>query len=245
VLPRKDWLPERVIVFAIPLFALAMLGLAGEIAHPAGAAANRPKPEFVSVMVGTLGFQGVLLAGLTWFLQSHRRPWDEAFGFRSSPAGPALIQGVLVALVILPVAYGLQWLSALGLKQVGYTAVAQSSVEVLLRSGAGWQRVLIAVFAVGLAPAVEEMLFRGVFFVFVRDLGRPRLALIGSALLFGMVHNNLAALLPLTVFGAALAWLYARTGNLLACIAAHATFNLAPFVLLASGLDFGDAAGSS
>lgn len=244
MLTRKDWLPERVIVFAVPLLALALMGLVGEITHKIVPGAPPPVPQFTSVMIGTLGFQGVLLAGLVWFLQVHRRGWNEAFGFLSSPTVPALAKGVVLALFVLPVAYALQWVSALGLRKLGIPVVAQSSVEVLLRSGSGWQRACIALFAVGLAPAVEEMLFRGVFFCFVRDLGRPRLALVGSAVLFGLVHNNLAALIPLTVFGAALAWLYARTGNLLACIAAHATFNLAPFLLLAFGWQFGDAADS-
>lgn len=232
------------IVFAVPLLALAVMGLAGEITHKAVPGTPHPAPQFTSVMIGTLGFQGVLLAGLVWFLQVHRRGWNEAFGFVSSPPVPALAKGVVLALVVLPVAYALQWASALGLRKLGLPAVAQSSVEVLLRSGAGWQRACLGFFAVGLAPAVEEMLFRGVFFCYIRDLGRPRLALVGSAVLFGLVHNNLAALIPLTVFGAALAWLYARTGNLLACIAAHATFNLAPFLLLAFGWQFGDAADS-
>jgi membrane protease YdiL (CAAX protease family) len=45
--------------------------------------------------------------------------------------------------------------------------------------------------------------------------------------------------------GAALAWLYSRTGNLVSCIAAHATFNLVPFLMLALGWKFGDGAAGS
>jgi membrane protease YdiL (CAAX protease family) len=244
VLSRKDWLPERVIVFAAPLLAVALMGLGGQLA--AGQASKpHPAPEFVSVMTGTLGFQGALLAGLTWFLQSHRCGWNAAFGFRSSPALPAVARGVALALLVLPFAYGLQWLSVHGLRAVGLPSSGQNSVEFLLRTGSAWERAGLAVFAVGVAPAVEEMLFRGVFYVFVRDLGFPRMALIGSAVFFGMVHSNFAALIPLSLFGAALAWLYSRTGNLVSCIAAHATFNLVPFLMLALGWKFGEGAAGS
>ena len=51
------------------------------------------------------------------------------------------------------------------------------------------------------------------------------MALWGSAVFFGLIHVNAAAFLPLTLFGLVLAWLYERTGNLLASITAHALFN--------------------
>ncbi|HRI49459.1 MAG TPA: protein kinase, partial [Pseudomonadota bacterium] len=97
-----------------------------------------------------------------------------------------------------------------------------------------WRRV--AVFALGLAPVVEEALFRGILFPALRDAGWIRTAYLVASLGFGLVHGNLAALLPLSAFGGFLAWLYVRTGNLLAPIAAHLLFNLVPFVLLVSGL---------
>jgi hypothetical protein len=51
------------------------------------------------------------------------------------------------------------------------------------------------------------------------------------------MHGNMAAFVPLTVFGWLLAWLYVRTGNLAAPILAHSFFNLTPFILMALGLE--------
>lgn len=243
MLSRKDWLPERVIVIAVPLFALALMGLGSAVLQPTPPP-PRSVPAFGATMLGTLGFQGALLLGVTWFLQSHRRGWAEAFGFPIAP-WTSIARGIALALGVIPVAYALQWGSVVVLKQVGIPANPQSSVELLLRTGSGWQRACLALFAVGVAPAVEEMLFRGIFYTCLRDLGRPRMALVVSAVFFGLVHTNLPALLPLTAFGAALAWLYGRTGNLLACVAAHATFNLVPFLMLALGWKFGEAGGAS
>ena len=83
-----------------------------------------------------------------------------------------------------------------------------------------------------LAPVAEEFVFRGVLFPFVRQLGRPKLAWLGVSLLFALVHANVAAFLPLFVLALALTWLYEKTDNLLAPIAAHSLFNAANLVIL-------------
>jgi membrane protease YdiL (CAAX protease family) len=81
------------------------------------------------------------------------------------------------------------------------------------------------VWSIIIAPVAEEMLFRGVLYAGVKQMGFPRIALWGTALLFATIHFSAAIFVPLTVFGLALAWLYDRTDNLLAPISAHATFN--------------------
>ena len=50
-------------------------------------------------------------------------------------------------------------------------------------------------------------------------------AYIGSAALFAVIHLSLASLLPIFLLGIALAWVYERTGTLLAPIVMHATVN--------------------
>jgi membrane protease YdiL (CAAX protease family) len=75
------------------------------------------------------------------------------------------------------------------------------------------------------APVAEEIFFRGVVFnAWLREAGR-RWAFIGSSALFAVIHLSLVSLLPIFLLGLALAWVYQRTGNLLAPIAMHATVN--------------------
>jgi membrane protease YdiL (CAAX protease family) len=84
---------------------------------------------------------------------------------------------------------------------------------------------LVVVAVVILAPIAEEVFFRGVVFnAWLREGGR-RWAYIGSAALFAVIHLSLVSLLPIFLLGLALAWVYERTGNLLAPIAMHATVN--------------------
>lgn len=76
-----------------------------------------------------------------------------------------------------------------------------------------------------LAPIAEEVFFRGVAFnAWLRERGRS-FAYIGSAALFAASHVSLVQLLPIFLLGLGLAWIYRRTGSLLAPVAMHATVN--------------------
>ena len=91
-------------------------------------------------------------------------------------------------------------------------------------------------FAVVLAPAYEELLFRRVLFGRLLAAGRPWLGMLLSSLAFALLHeipglsgNGLLAICQLWLvygaMGAAFAWLYWRTGSLWASILAHGLNN--------------------
>jgi membrane protease YdiL (CAAX protease family) len=83
-----------------------------------------------------------------------------------------------------------------------------------------------------LAPLAEEIFFRGyVFRAMSARKGYAR-GLVYSSMLFGLVHFNLAAFLPLTVGAVLLAVSYRRSGSLWTPIVAHALNNAFAFTLL-------------
>ena len=84
---------------------------------------------------------------------------------------------------------------------------------------------LVILAVVILAPIAEEIFFRGVVFNALLREGGRRWAYIGSSALFAVIHVSLVALVPIFLLGLALAWIYQRTGNLLAPMAMHATVN--------------------
>lgn len=96
--------------------------------------------------------------------------------------------------------------------------------------------LFLFLFAVVLAPAYEELLFRRVFFGRFLAAGRPWLGLLLSSIAFALVHEvpGVSANPPMAVLqlwliyggmGAAFAWLYWRTGTLWAPFLAHALNN--------------------
>jgi membrane protease YdiL (CAAX protease family) len=112
-------------------------------------------------------------------------------------------------------------IAAVVLEQLGVEPepqAAERAIELL-------NPVLVVLAIVVLAPIAEEVFFRGVVFnAWLREGGR-RFAFIGSAVLFAVIHVSLVSLLPIFVLGLMLAWIYNRTGTLVAPIAMHATVN--------------------
>jgi membrane protease YdiL (CAAX protease family) len=113
--------------------------------------------------------------------------------------------------------------------------------EVFLRGGP-WSVAFFFVVAVGLAPILEEALFRGLLLPALRwKYGFARAALFVT-LLFTALHGFQTgpywpALLGIFVCGWILAWLRERHGSLWPSIAFHAGFNFTAFIPV---LLFGD-----
>lgn len=96
-----------------------------------------------------------------------------------------------------------------------------------------WTIVLTAITATVGAPISEELFFRGLIFGGLLRWGfLPAAAL--SSLLFAAVHLDIGSLVPFTIIGLTLAWVYWRRGCLWDAIAFHVLFNSASFILLVS-----------
>lgn len=81
------------------------------------------------------------------------------------------------------------------------------------------------------APLAEEIFFRGFLFAGLVQRMTPWLAVVLSALCFGIAHAEKWSFLPIFVIGIGLAWIYYRTRNLWVNIIAHATVNSVSLVL--------------
>lgn len=100
---------------------------------------------------------------------------------------------------------------------------------------------LLVVYSVLVGPFAEELFYRGMLFAALRrrlDLW-PSMGI--SGVVFGISHlqttleGTLLVALIVIPFGMLLAWVYERTGTLVAPLAAHATFNLVQVLFLIQG----------
>ena len=89
--------------------------------------------------------------------------------------------------------------------------------------------VNFAVF-VAVAPAIEELTFRGLGYSLLEPLGRTA-AILWIGVSFGLAHGLVEGLPVLIVFGAGLALLRARTDSVYPGIAVHAAFNAVALIL--------------
>jgi membrane protease YdiL (CAAX protease family) len=229
MLPEKPWRAEAVILFCAAQFACLCLGLAAAgLLHRFGVGGFKQPGDFGNVLLVTASFQGVTWILIPVFLRQHEIGLREAFGFRGPELKRSLFLAVvLMAFVIAPAAWWWQEISAFVLKSFGWAVEDQAAVTLLTGAKFWLTRIYLVVFAVVLAPVAEEFIFRGVLFPFVKQLGCPRLAWFGVSALFALIHFDAAIFASLFVLALALTWLYEKTGNLLAPIAAHALFNAA------------------
>lgn len=85
--------------------------------------------------------------------------------------------------------------------------------------------VLTGLLACVIGPIAEEFFFRGVVYGAIRSRTPRMVAMLISGGLFAVTHTNLMGFLPIGVLGCLLAYLYERTGTLVASITVHVFHN--------------------
>lgn len=235
MLTEKPWRPEAVIQFCALLMASFCLGgLAVDLLDKSGLAAFKVPNGFGAIVVGTLSFQGVAWGLIGLFLWQHQVAWRDFFGLRDPHLARVLGLAVLAVVVLLPVLWCLQAAAGEVIQWLHLKPQTEEAVQLVEDATSTGIKIYMGFFAVVLAPVAEEFIFRGMLFPFIKQLGFPRLAWFGVSGLFALIHLDAATFLPLFVLALALTWLYDRTDNLLAPIAAHSLFNAVNlFVLLA------------
>ena len=162
-------------------------------------------------------------------------PPDSPAGRARSPSGPLFT--LLSVIPICLIALGLNWASGELFARLTNIDLADQDLVKFITSNALSLRskALLFLFLLIEAPVLEELLFRGVLFGGLTKIMPIWPAILLSGLVFAVIHINAATLIPLWFLGVAFAWLYVRTGTLLAPMAVHFTFNavnlaLCPFV---------------
>lgn len=138
-------------------------------------------------------------------------------------------------LLIAPGTVVCMWVFFAGLQGLGYMDLmerlgvekVQETVELFQKGKDPAVLILMAFAAVIVAPICEEVVFRGYLYPVAKRYAGPWVAAVCTALMFSAAHGNMAALLPLFVFGLVLVALYEFTGSIWAPVAAHFLFNAA------------------
>jgi len=202
----------------VPFFLLSLTGSSVSVRADI---LNDPWLFFVFILIEDLAFVLVVYVALVRTKVTSARD----MGLTHVAAG-SVLRGLGWGLLFILVSETLTiLLRGLGL---GQTQSAQFPVENAGLAG----RIAVVIAGCVLAPVAEEIFFRG--FVFRAMKARKGLAraLIYSSALFGLIHLNLAAFLPIGVGAVILALAYERSGDLWTAIVAHATNNIFAFALL-------------
>ena len=175
-----------------------------------------------------------------------------------------IILGMFVGAFAIVLSFAVNPLSAFLLERLGYSTestVQQPFMEGLtgwVRESPGFAVTAIILVVVVFGPAVEELVFRGVVFNGLYRLGswfstrsigevNPTLpygkaifvfSALASSVLFALLHLEPVLLPTLLILAMILCYLFRRTGSLLPCFVAHATFNsFATAIIILDGLN--------
>ncbi|MCC6231468.1 MAG: CPBP family intramembrane metalloprotease [Verrucomicrobiales bacterium] len=230
--PARPWSLESTFRFlALLPLAVALSGLLIEVARRGAGVPPSHRPAWLMV-TGTGVVHVCAMALVAYLVRAHQFSWREAFGLLA-PGWPRSWAKALAATVPATlVAWGLLQISTWALDQLGMPQSSQAAVEAVRNAAHTWERALLFLFAVITAPIVEEFIFRGVLWPFLRDRGLRLSGSLGVAVLFGIIHGSLPALASLVFLGLFWIWLYERTGDLTTTMVSHALFNLTNFVWL-------------
>ena len=218
---RRFGLPEAILAGLLILFLFLTIG----------ASISQPSIQFSARnLLANFLLTGCVVLVIITFLQF--RGFDvESLGgfFRLS-----FIRTLSTAVILLFFAYPLILLAdAVTQRLFGGGSSRQNIVEFFSGSRTIQQRMMIIVFAVAVAPVVEEFLFR--FFIYgvlKRYFGRL-LGVMFSALLFAAAHAHLPSFAPLFVLGSCFAIAYEWSGSLLVSMTMHSLFNSLTLTALA------------
>jgi uncharacterized protein len=211
--------PTLLLILAIVIVSALVLAFGIAILRPE-IIANNGTPPVVGAVVVQLVLEVAVVAVIIAALPRISGFSLHDLGFKAV-RGRDIVYGLLGAVAMIVIVQGASALVDL----VSHQQHQQQVVELfksLRAPGAIW---FFAIFAAVIAPIAEETIFRVFLFNAGMRYGGFWSGAILSGLLFGAVHGDKFAFLPLALGGVLLCWLYYRTGNAFTSMISHGLFN--------------------
>ena len=233
-LPELDALRQRPFLPAtiIPLVAITLLFGLMAVGQGEG---TKAQPSATALLQGAFLYALVLMVTVLGCLFYAKVDFRCAFGQPTVSWPRALLKGVRYGIEIIPLILLLTIVVATVGEALGFDMKGQQIFECLEDPTVPrWVRIALIFFAVGVAPVVEELLFRGLLLPLVLK-GRTFLfAALLTSLYFALMHLHAPSLLPLLLLSVGFSAGYAATGSILTPIAMHMVFNITGLLLFFS-----------
>jgi membrane protease YdiL (CAAX protease family) len=233
MISEKPWKADSVLLLASLLMLCLTFGsLAGMYLPKYVPALANVDASFFRFVVSTLSFQGSALVLISLFLRLHGVRWRDLLLGRAVWLPRIVFLGVGASILVLPAALTLNWFSYQLMTLFNLPPEKQAAVVIVEKTVGVGKQVCFAVAAIALAPFVEEVLFRGILYPFLKPRLKMPLAVAFTSILFAAIHANLLTFVPLVFLALVLTALYEKTDALLTPILAHAFFNATNFFML-------------
>ena len=218
---KRFGLPEAILAAALIL--LLLLNVSASVS-------NRSVQLDARNLLENLLFTFVLVLFIATFLRFRGFDLTALGGFLKISFPRALSTGIILILAAYPL---IALTDAVTQRLFGSGSSRQSIVELFNGPRTIKERIMIIVFAVAIAPVVEEFLFRFFLYgVLKRYLGRF-FGITLNALLFAAAHTHFPSFAPLFVLGTCFTIAYEWSGSILVAMTMHSLFNSVSLTVLA------------
>ena len=218
---RRFGLPEAILAAALIL--LLLLNVSASVS-------NRSVQLNARNLLENLLFTLAVVLFIATFLRFRGFHLSALGGFFKISFPRALSTGIILILAAYPL---IALTDAVTQRLFGSGSSRQSIVELFNGSRTIEERIMIIVFAVAIAPLVEEFLFRFFLYgVLKRYLGRF-FGITLNALLFAAAHTHFPSFAPLFVLGTCFTIAYEWSGSILVAMTMHSLFNSVSLTVLA------------
>jgi membrane protease YdiL (CAAX protease family) len=184
---------------------------------------------FIQLLLGIVSLDGVIAAAVVLVVSRHSWSSATALGMKHGRPFRDVYRGVLLYGTAVPALMGVMFAWAVILKSLGQEPKSQPVVQLLSEPQPAVLFVASAALAIGVAPILEEIIFRGFLMNTLVNRVGPVTGIVGSAAFFGALHGW-PACVPIFFVGLLLGLVYWKTGSLWVNIGCHAAFNTVSLV---------------
>lgn len=155
-----------------------------------------------------------------------------AVGLTLSKAPKGIVFATIGYIALVPVIIIIMAGTYFIIERIGYKPPVQPIVEVFIEEKETSVLWFSAIFAAVFGPVAEEIFFRGFMYSAVKRKFGIFPAIIGTSIIFSLLHTHIVGFLPIMALGVLLAYLYEKTGSLVAPITVHIIHNLGMVILV-------------
>ncbi|MDO8603250.1 MAG: type II CAAX endopeptidase family protein [Candidatus Omnitrophota bacterium] len=179
----------------------------------------------LGMILGTFSMDMIAGAAILYFVLIKYKERLSSLGVMGAGFYKNVLSGLTAYVFIFPVLVAVLILSMMLLNAIGYKFPAQPVFDMFLEEKRSNVILFLTVFVSILGPIIEEVFFRG----FLYSAARKRFGVLSgallSAVLFSILHTNIAGFIPIMILGILMAFLYETTGSLIAPITVHIVHN--------------------
>jgi len=171
----------------------------------------------------------VIILGLVWFAVRKYREKLTDWGLSTDNMLKNVLWGLIAGVILLTVSVYSERIYS----SVFFQTRMQHPLVAQVEEAVSWYQLITPVFLAGVAaPVTEEILYRLLTFVPLKDRLGLWAGALASSLIFALFHFNLYWLAEMVIVGVGLALVYYWTGSLISSIFAHSFINTAKIMML-------------